>query len=205
VIVEDHVLFEQMFRLTIESVGGVEVLAVAHTAKEGIKACQAHLPDLLLLDLALPDKSGLVVAEALAKCRPEARTIIVSGEADTFQCPKKLRPFIYSVLDKTLPLGEVMREINGLRESLIKNPAPTRDERPLSVREIDILGLIGQGLANKEIAARAFISIQTVQTHRKHIAAKLGVSGAELVRNAVIRAQTLKLAGASDRSVGLHV
>jgi DNA-binding CsgD family transcriptional regulator len=98
-----------------------------------------------------------------------------------------------------------MREINGLRESLIKNPAPTRDERPLSVREIDILGLIGQGLANKEIAARAFISIQTVQTHRKHIAAKLGVSGAELVRNAVIRAQTLKLAGTSDRSVGLHV
>ena len=199
-IVEDHVLFEQMFRLTIESVGGVEVLAVAHTAKEGIKACQAHLPDLLLLDLALPDKSGLVVAEALARCCPEARTIIV-----TFQCPKKLRPFIYSVLDKTLPLGEVMREINGLRESLIKNPAPTRDARPLSVREIDILGLIGQGLANKEIAARAFISIQTVQTHRKHIAAKLGVSGAEFVRNAVIRAQALKLAGTSDGSVGLHV
>ena len=196
VIVEDQVMFEQLFRLTLESVGGVDVVAVAHTAKKGIAACRAHLPDLLLLDLALPDKSGLVVAEALAIYRPEARTIIVSGEADTFQCPKKLRPFIYSVVDKTRALAVVVREIEGLRESLgpAQNRPHEKPKKALSPREIEILELIGEGLTNKEIAARAYISVQTVLTHRKHIAAKLGVSGAELVRHAAIHSRSIKLA-----------
>jgi DNA-binding NarL/FixJ family response regulator len=73
------VLFEQLLRFTLESAGLVDVVAVAHSAKEGIEACRAHLPDLLLLDLALPDKNGLAVAGELAKCRPGAQTIIVSG------------------------------------------------------------------------------------------------------------------------------
>ena len=196
VIVEDQVMFEQLFRLTLESVGGVDVVAVAHTAKKGIAACRAHLPDLLLLDLALPDKSGLVVAEALAIYLPEARTIIVSGEADTFQCPKKLRPFIYSVVDKTRALGVVMREIDGFRESLELRKTNPREKtsQPLSPREIEILELIGEGLSNKKISTRAHISLQTVLTHRKHIAAKLGVSGSELVRHAAIGNLAIKLA-----------
>ena len=63
----------------------------------------------------------------------------------------------------------------------------------LSPRESEILDLLGQGLSNKQIAARAFISLQTVETHRKRIAAKLGVRGSELVRLATLRAQTGRL------------
>jgi DNA-binding NarL/FixJ family response regulator len=202
VIVEDQVLFEQLLRLTLESAGLVDVVAVAHTAREGIVAVGKHMPDLLLLDLALPDKSGLAVATELAKCRPDARTIILSGEADTFQCPQNLRPHIYSVVDKTRALGVVMREIEGLRDSMFagKNTSqPQAPSRPaLSAREMEILELIGLGLTNKEIAARAGISLHTAETHRKHIAAKLGVSGAELVSHATIRSRTIKLASVGE-------
>jgi DNA-binding NarL/FixJ family response regulator len=202
VIVEDQVLFEQLLRLTLESVGLVDVVAVAHTAKEGIAAVREHLPDLLLLDLALPDKSGPTVATELAKCRPEARIIIVSGEADTFQCPRHLRPHIYSVVDKTRALGVVLQEIAVLRDSLMnleKNAgAKGINAQALSPREIEILELIGQGLSNKEIAARSGISLHTAETHRKHIAAKLGVSGAELISHATIRSRTIKLASAGE-------
>jgi DNA-binding NarL/FixJ family response regulator len=202
VIVEDQVLFEQLLRLTLESVGLVDVVAAAHTAKEGIAAVREHLPDLLLLDLALPDKSGLTVATELAKCRPEAQIIIVSGEADIFQCPRHLRPNIYSVVDKTRALGVVLQEIAGLRDSLRsteKNAgAKGGHAQALSPREIEILELIGQGLSNKEIAARSGISLHTAETHRKHIAAKLGVSGAELISHATIRSRTIKLASAGE-------
>ncbi len=198
VIVEDQVLFEQLLRLTLESVGLVDVVAVAHTAKEGIAAVRKHLPNLLLLDLALPDKSGLTVATEFAKCGPEGRLIIISGEADTFQCPRNLRPIVYSVVDKTRAVGVVLQEIAGLRDSLMssENSTGAKDSgtQSLSPREIEILELIGQGLSNKEIAARSCISPLTVETHRKHIAAKLELSGGELVRLAAIHSQAIKLA-----------
>ena len=57
----------------------LEVEAVAGSAREGIEACRLHQPDILLLDLALPDRNGLAVARALAKSHPSSRTIIVSG------------------------------------------------------------------------------------------------------------------------------
>jgi len=198
VIVEDQVLFEQVFRLTLEALGFLEVVAVAHTAKEGIAACREHRPDLLLLDLALPDRNGVVVLREFSKGRPEGRVIVVSGEANSFECPRSLRPFVYSVVDKTRALSVVVREIEGFRNS---RKMAARGSRPalgaasdLTPREAEILQWIGEGLSNKEIASRASISSQTVMTHRKRIAAKLCASGSELVRLASIHARALQLA-----------
>jgi DNA-binding NarL/FixJ family response regulator len=191
VIVEDQILFQDLFRMALESTGEVEVVAVAATAQEGRSACLEHRPDLLLLDLALPDGDGLKVASALAKSHPDSQTIIVSAHAETFRCPPALRKHIFSVVEKAQSIGWVMKEITNLQARMgIAAEAPAV---PLSPRESEILDLLGQGLSNKQIAGRAFISQHTVETHRKRIAAKLGVHGSELVRHATLRAQSARL------------
>ena len=177
--------------LALESTGEVEVVAVAATAQEGRSACLERRPDLLLLDLALPDGDGLKVAAALAKSHPDSRTIIVSAHAEAFRCPPALRKHIFAVIEKNQSIGGVMKEIANLQARMgIATEAPAV---PLSRRESEILDLLGQGLSNKQIAAAAFISPQTVETHRKRIAAKLGVRGSELVRLAALRAHSQRI------------
>ena len=198
VLVEDQVLFEQLLGALLKAEDLVDVVAAAHTVKAGIEACCRHQPDILLLDLALPDGDGLSVARALAKCRPDARTIIISGEADTFRCPPDLKPHIYSVIDKTRTFSVVRQELAGCLAQLSTGNHSAMaggDIARLSRREFEIFRMIGRGLSTKEIAAAASISPQTVETHRKKIAAKLGLRATALTRRAMLHELA---AGAAD-------
>jgi DNA-binding NarL/FixJ family response regulator len=197
-LVEDQVMFKELLGALIEAENLLEVVAAAHTVREGITACHRHQPDLLLLDLALPDGSGLDVARALAECRPEAQTIIISGQADTFRCPPDLKEHIYSIVDKTRPFAVVRQELIGCLGKLSSGQSSTGcagDISRLSPREAEVFRLIGRGLSSKEIAAAAFISPQTVATHRKKIAAKLGLRANALFRFATLHALTDTAAG----------
>lgn len=193
VLVEDQVLFEQLLGALLQAENLVDVVAAAHTVKEGIDACRQHLPDILLLDLAMPDGDGLAVARALAECRPDARTIIISGQADTFRCPPDLKQQIYSVIDKTRSFAVVRQELTGCLGQLSSAPpaaGPADNLSRLTPREAEIFRFIGRGLSTKEIAAAAFISPQTVETHRKRIAAKLGLRASAMTRLATLHGLT---------------
>lgn len=185
-------MFEQLLGSLIQAENLVEIVAAAHTVKGGIAACRQHQPDLLLLDLALPDGDGLAVARALAECRPDARTIVISGQADTFRCPPDLKQHIYSVIDKTRSFAVVRQELTGCLAQMSPEAAAADlgDIARLSPREAEIFRLIGRGLSTKEIAAAAFISPQTVETHRKKIAAKLGLRASAMVRRATLHTLT---------------
>ena len=199
VLVEDQVLFEQLLGSLIQAENLVDIVAAAHTVNAGIEACRQHRPDLLLLDLALPDGDGLAVARALAECRPEARTIVISGQADTFRCPPDLKQHIYSVIDKTRTLAAVRQEVSGCLGQMSPEapPAGLGGIAQLSPREEEIFRLIGRGLSTKVIAAATFISPHTVSTHRKNIAAKLGLGASAMVRCATLHALTAGSTGAS--------
>ena len=175
-IVEDQVMFLQLLRSMLEALPGLEVRAVATTKAEALVLCNGDQPpDLLILDLALPDGDGLVVAEALATTNPNAKVVVLSGQASSFVCPAALQPWIVGVVDKTAAFAQL--------HSVLQRCLPSAGE-PLTPRQREIFSLIGQGLSNKEIARSASLSIATVETHRKAIAQKLGMSGAELVRHA---------------------
>lgn len=180
-------MFQQLLSSLLEAEQMVEVVAVAHSAKEGIEACRRNLPDILLLDVALPDRDGLAVARVLAKCQPAARTIVVSGQADTFRCPPDLKGQIYSVVDKTRAFSVLRHELAELIAQTSPGGGPaTGSTEKLSQREAEILRMIGQGMSTKEIATTACISQNTVETHRKKIAAKLGIRASSLVRHAAL-------------------
>lgn len=168
-------MFLQLLATMLNAIHGVEVRHTATSQRDALAICHREPPDLLILDLSLPDGDGLAVARLLAGTHPETQVIILSGQASTFICPADLAASVRGVVDKT----SAFRQLQEVVERCL-NRQPVN----LTTRQRQIFALIGQGLSNREIAARAGLSVATVETHRKAIARKLGVSGADLVRRA---------------------
>jgi DNA-binding NarL/FixJ family response regulator len=181
-------MFRQMLRNMIQSIPEFHVVGTAASEAAGLAACQQHRPDVLLLDLTLPDGHGLNVARRLIKLNPAAKIIILSGEASTFICPAELHDHTQAILDKTQAFDELATAIKSLlpRARGGSTSARTGEIRQrLSPREYEIFLLIGRGLLSKEIGEKLGISPLTVQTHRKRIGEKLGTAGPELVQLAL--------------------
>lgn len=188
VIVEDQTMFRQMLHNMLQGTPDLTVAAATGSEAEGIAACERYKPDLLVLDLALPDGSGVNVGRCLARLHPGARIIILSGEASTFVCPSDLRASVHAVLDKTQAFDDLAVELKAILPKARGGSASARNKNVrdrLSEREYEIFLLIGRGLMSKEIGEKLFISPQTVQTHRRKIAEKLGTTGSELTQLAI--------------------
>ena len=188
VIVEDHQMFTELLSTMLAAAPGlsIDVVGSASTVAEGIAACDRLRPDVVLLDLALPDGTGIGVAEHVAATLPKARVVVVSGQSSTFVCPKALAACTHAVVHKSEAfdvLQSILVEISqrGSKAPVAVGPRgrPKLDTL-LSQREREILALVGRGQHTEEIAAALGISKHTVHTHRKNIAAKLGVEGKNL-------------------------
>ena len=169
----------QLLRTMLQAIDG---LCISHTATcqaDALTICREDPPDLLILDLALPDGGGLAVAELLVERKPDAQLIVLSGQASSFICPASLQPMVRGVIDKTSAFRHLQ---DAVVRCLQQRPSP------LTPRQNEIFRFIGQGLSNREIAERTGLALTTVETHRKAIAQKRGVSGAELVRQACLLA-----------------
>jgi DNA-binding NarL/FixJ family response regulator len=181
VVVEDQRMFLQLLVGMLHTQPGLAVVSTAETAAAGIEACLQHRPDLLILDLSLPDQPGHTVAEALHRVNPDARLIVLSAQASSFVCPPSLQTMLHAVVDKIEAYDTLGAEINELI-------APQVGPRQrLTFREGDVLRLIGQGLSNNQIAEVLQLSVHTVETHRRNLSGKLGLKGAELVRYATLQ------------------
>ena len=190
VVVEDQGMFLQLLVAMLRTQPGLDVVATARSAADGIAACSQHRPDLLILDLVLPDADGLTVAHALRVIQPSARVIILSSHAPSFLRPAELRQMIHAVVDKTRAYEELIGEIASLTGAGLTDDTPAlagNGWRLLTLRERDVLRLIGKGLDNRQIGEQLSISVRTVETHRSRIIDKLGIQGkGELVRQAML-------------------
>lgn len=191
VVVEDQGLFLEMLGEMLNMRGGIRVLAGALTVADGKAACKKHNPDLLILDLDLPDGDGLEVAKFLIKKSPATRVIIVSGHIDEFICPPWLRRNLQATISKNAAFSHLREELDEMLDAKhVRTPqrkAWASAKKPLTAREAEIFALVGEGFATKEIAARLCLSQHTIKTHRKHIARKLGTIGLEMVQRASAR------------------
>ncbi|MFO7628698.1 MAG: response regulator transcription factor [Prochlorococcaceae cyanobacterium] len=180
-MVEDQVIFLQLLVALLRSHTGLDVVATAGTVADGTAACLELSPDLLILDLALPDGEGTAVMSALQGQDPMPRVIVLSGQASSFVCPAQLQPMLHAVIDKTRAYDVLLQEVACLQGGERDGGLKARLQS-LTPRERQIFSLIGQGGSSREIAEALQLSPYTVETHRKKIAAKIGVSGLELVR-----------------------
>lgn len=194
VVVEDQVMFLQLLVAMLRTQPNLEVVATAQGVQEGIAACSQHNPDLLILDLALPDGDGLEVVQAISAQPEPPAVIVLSGQASSFVCPRDYTPLVQAVVDKTRAYSDLSAEIKRLLHTPPvasedeQDPAPASKGR-LTAREQQVFGLIGKGHTNRAIAELLGLSLRTVETHRKNITVKLGAKGGELVRLAALELQ----------------
>lgn len=190
-LVEDQLMIQQLLAAMLRRHPALDVVACASTAAEAIAACAEHQPDLLILDIALPDADGLHVARAVQSSRPEAKVIILSSYASSLERPADLRDMVVALVDKARAYQDLLAVI----EQLLPEPERIdRGEKTLEVlteREHEILRLLGLGHSNRAISERLGISVRTVETHRRNISSKLGVSGAALIHQATLLGQDL--------------
>jgi DNA-binding NarL/FixJ family response regulator len=186
VVVEDQVMFLQLLVAMLRTQPQLEVVATAQGVQEALAVCQRHQPDLVILDLALPDGDGQAVIEALRQADQPPRVIVLSGQASTFFCGAELRPLVHAVVDKTRAYADLTAAIQPLLAAQTEaDPTPA----PLTSRERQVFALIGRGLTNRAIAEQLGLSLRTVESHRKNITHKVGTKGGDLVRQAALALQ----------------
>lgn len=197
-VVEDHTMFLQLLVGMLRTVPGIDVRSTATTVADAVATVRAEACDLLILDLRLPDGDGLDVLRAAVAANPAVDCIVLSSAAGEFACPQGLLGNLRALVEKTQAYEHLQGAIaavvraRGIATGVGDGVDPLTLLRP---REVEVFRLIGQGLKTNDISAHLGISRNTVETHRKSIAAKLGASGAELVRLATLHNLTSLPAG----------
>lgn len=186
-------MFAQVLANLISAQFGFQIAGLATSLGQASALLEQQQPDLLILDLELGDGSGLALLDTLLHQPKNPSVIVVSGYVSTFYCPEHLHALIAGVVDKSQAfeaIVAVIRQLLSQRGVALPASVPAAVHSRLTNRERDVFDLLGTGLTSKQIATSLNLSVRTVETHRKHIATKAGVSGAELMRLATLARQT---------------
>jgi len=181
--VDDHPVVLEGISQKISSQGDMRVVGLATDGRQAVDLFKRHRPDVTLMDLQLPTTSGLQAIRAIRSEDPKARIVVLTmyqGDEDIFRALESGAATY--LLKDTLSddLVRVVREVYAGSTTLPQNVA-TRlaarsTQRGLTMREVEVLERIAEGLRNKEIGAALRISEETVQVHVKNILSKLGVN-----------------------------
>jgi DNA-binding NarL/FixJ family response regulator len=182
--VDDHRLFADALRASLEH-NGIIVPAIATSGAEALEIAQNEQPDVCLVDVGLPDQSGLVVASAIKRAAPSARIIVLTGINDPRLAEQSSR-LGFGYMTKQTPVRRVIETVRTVAEGRVSVPersAPRRAEQTsqallagqLTTREREVLTLLVEGLSGAAIARRLCISPSTVRTHIQGILTKLQV------------------------------
>ena len=199
VVIEDHQLVRDMLMASCSAIVSGAVVSGASTAAEGVVLCSREQPDLVFLDLVLPDGDGIDFVATILAGTPHARVIALTSHSDEFTLHRALRANVHGFIDKNeQPLGLLPEAIatvmagrpyfssvvQRVRAALRSDPAAFN--KVLSDREQALLQLFGEGLSNEDVAERVKLTPGTVKLHRRNIMGKLGVhSTPQLMRYAL--------------------
>lgn len=199
-IVDDHAVFRAGLRMLIDAEADMEAVGEAGNARDAVFQARALKPDVILMDVVMPDQSGLEVVPTLLHERPETKVLVLSMQDDPQYVRQAFANGASGYILKEAADTEVVAAIRevaggnsyvhptvGARLIAAETAEARRaDEDPLSDREREVLRLLALGHTNQEISAQLFISVRTAETHRAHIMQKLRLSSrAELVRYAL--------------------
>jgi len=191
-VVDDHAILRAGIRSRLEREPDIAVVGEAATAKQAVERSAALTPDVVLLDMLLPRRSGCEAIPELLRRSPRSRVLILSSQAAPSWVRRALAAGATGYLSKRASDRELAAAIRGVASGegyveptlgarlVVDNSQGALDA--LSERERDVLQLLALGYTNQEIAARLYISVRTVDTHRAHIMLKLELeTRAELV------------------------
>ena len=181
--VDDHPLLQEGLAAIINNQPGMVLIAQASNAQEGVQLFRKHKPDVTLMDLRLPDKSGIDAMIAIRAEFPEARIIMLTTFEGDVEIQRALEAGARGYMLKSMPpkdLVEVIRQVHAGKKrippQLAAQLAEHMSDEDLTAREIEVLSQIAGGNRNRDIAEKLFITEETVKVHIKHIMEKLGAN-----------------------------
>jgi two-component system, NarL family, response regulator NreC len=204
-IVDDHAVLRAGLELLIKAQPDLAVVGQAASASEALREAQRLNPDVVILDLALPDGSGVAAIGRLRQACPATRVLVLTGHNEPSFLHASLAEGARGYLVKAVSDSELLSAIRAVHQGRVfvdlNVPADAQPGFPaapagppageggtaaLSRREREVLTLLAQGHTNREVADRLFLSVKTVETYRARVGEKLGLrSRADLVRYAV--------------------
>lgn len=193
VVADDHAIFRDGLKRLLEAEEGFEVVGEAASALEAVRIVGEVAPDVLLLDFAMPDGSGLEVLRALHESRAPVRTILLTAGVERDEIIEALQlgvrglvlkhsatPLLHKCI-RAIAAGEYWLghdRIPDLIEAFqrLRNPDSASPIQTLTAREMRVIAAVVEGATNRDIAEQLGMSEQTVKNHLSHIYDKVGVS-----------------------------
>ncbi len=201
ILVDDHVLFRMGAKLALQGKSNIDIIGEAASGSELFKLLQTVDPDVLLLDIHLPDISGIEIAKQLRNSHPSLKILVLSGED-----PEQLAECIINIgvagyISKSSTLAEIEEAVvsvaNGIEYygrdiahflylATKKQLKHAKQQELFTNRELEIIHYCAHGLQSKEIAEKLDISYHTVNFHKNNIFKKVGINNSvELVKFAL--------------------
>lgn len=181
--VDDHPLLREGIAALVNSQPDMELIAQASTGAEAVQVFKQHEPDVTLLDLRLPDMSGIDTLIAIRTEFPEARIIMLTTFEGDVEIQRALQAGARGYLLKNMPPSELLDVIRQVHAGKKRIPpeiasqlAEHLSDETLTEREVEVLKEVANGNRNRNIAENLFISEETVKVHIKHIMEKLGAA-----------------------------
>lgn len=204
-ICDDHIMVRQGVRMVLQSEPDFELVAEAGRGEEVCQLAEQLKPDVVIMDISLPDISGIEATRRIKEARPETHVIALTMHEEEPYVLELLKAGADGYIVKRSAAADLVQAIRTVMQGqAILDPVVTRavvagyvtrpnnqpgdkmEDCPLTPREREILILVAEGFTNAEIAKKLYISEKTVQTHRSNILDKLGIHDrTELVRYAI--------------------
>ncbi len=201
-IADDHQLFREGLITLLSDASNIEIVAEAENGKQVIEKAKKLNPDLVIMDIGMPLINGIEATGILKVELPHIRVIALTMHSEKNYIKGMLEAGAYGYLFKNCAYEILIEAINTvyagkkylsdeiteviLSDYLGKDKIVPIDEQQLSDRELEILKLIAEGNASREIAEMLFISVKTVNTHKQHLQEKLNLnSTADIVKYAI--------------------
>jgi len=191
-LADDHMIVREGLRALLEAEGDIDVVGEAQTGRQAVQLTQRLRPDVVIMDVAMPLLNGLEATRRIRKVVPAAKVLILSAHGDDMYVEQATLAGAAGYLIKQTSADLLARAIREVRKgntffspfiahrlhgSSLKSPngrgAIKKKGTVLTSREAEVLQLIAEGKANKQVAASLGISIKTVEKHRQHLMSKL--------------------------------
>jgi len=189
-IADDHEIVRKGLRALLETRAEVEVVGEAANGREALSKAAQYRPDLILLDLVMPGKDGLEVIKEIKNNFPSVKILVLTSYSEEEKLAQALKEGVLGYLLKDSSPEELLEAIKEVSQGkthlspelafrvvrlMTGKTTPLSNSEFLTKRELEVLNLLAQGLSDREIAQRLFISPRTVGTHVSNILTKLGV------------------------------
>lgn len=207
ILADDHTVVRQGLRALLVAEGDIDIVGEADNGRQAVQIARKLAPDVAVIDIAMPQLNGLEATRQITRTVPSTKVLILSSYSDDEYVQKLTEAGAAGYLIKQTAANELLKAIreahrgnayfspsiakrlrDQCREAFVSGQPSKRRTDNLTTREAEVLQLIAEGRANKQIAAELCISIKTVEKHRQQVMNKLGIHDvAGLTRHAIAK------------------